>query len=105
MKVKENRIYHRSPFSELALQEKAINVICCGELVFEVVNATIELYKWQHICVSLDLSARTLRVLYDNVVGVAARPSSAALLSCQFLCRTRPLLDQHRKSFIRCFVN
>ncbi|XP_047474148.1 pH-sensitive chloride channel 2-like [Penaeus chinensis] len=78
---------------ELALQEKAINVICCGELVFEVVNATIELYKWQHICVSLDLSARTLRVLFDNVVGRASaflacpRPPSASVHT-----RSRPAM-------------
>ncbi|XP_047474147.1 uncharacterized protein LOC125028711 [Penaeus chinensis] len=51
---------------EMGLMEKTINIVCCKKFLGSV-SVTPELYKWNHFCVSLNLKARKVQVLYNDV--------------------------------------
>ncbi|XP_042894286.1 uncharacterized protein LOC122268092 [Penaeus japonicus] len=57
---------------ELALEEKAMNVVCCETKLFVSVSVTPELYGWNHFCVSVNLTARKVQVLYNDVLTEVA---------------------------------
>ncbi|KAK4308262.1 hypothetical protein Pmani_020016 [Petrolisthes manimaculis] len=52
-------------FVELVPKKKDLHVQCCGGLVSEAFPFTLKMFVWQHICISLDLPKRVLRVIYD----------------------------------------
>ncbi|XP_050704351.1 uncharacterized protein LOC126989800 [Eriocheir sinensis] len=54
-------------FVELVPKKKNMHVQCCGGMISQAIKLTPKMFRWQHICVSLNLDTRVLYVILDDL--------------------------------------
>uniref|UniRef100_A0A0N7Z9T0 C-type lectin domain-containing protein n=1 Tax=Scylla olivacea TaxID=85551 RepID=A0A0N7Z9T0_SCYOL len=54
-------------FVELVPKKKDMHVQCCGGLISKAFKFKLRMFRWQHICVSINLDTRIMHVIYDKL--------------------------------------